>query len=330
MAATVVGGPRVWGLSQDSDGHREYKVTLQVHTDDPDDGPLSVAQATGAPTIGSYYDWENTVDLWALRHPDVEIEAAYDNEPNQYHYVTYTYSTKPLKRCQNSSIEDPLLEPQKVSGSFLQRNVRLEKDKNGQAIFNTSWEKVEGLEKRKDLDTVIIEQNVPVLQLALFTGMKNTVNDEELWDMPAGTIFLSNASWEVKLYGVCDYYFTRRFEFLIDADGWEIDDVLNEGWKVRPGKWVNGVWTPTIPAEDPPGVANPLAIIEQLNPQARVIFKDRFDENQPQRTALTALGDPLTATDLAAGGAVFLDPIEPYSSSNFLLLGIPTSLEVPV
>lgn len=294
-------GPIEWGVERDDEGHRTYHITHLVKTTDYDDGPTTVLLASGLPTIGATWAFGNDLDGWAFCLPNVKVERfkPREGEKGKYWAVKNEFSTKPLKRCQDASIENPLDEPQKVSGSFLKYTKPLEKDRNDKYILSSSKERISGLERDANYPTVTIEQNVASLGLAEFAEMIDKVNDAELWGCPERCIKLDNVSWERKVYGTCGYYFTRRLEFKVNIETWDLSDVADVGFMEYVGEG---------DVDDPTNYKKIIGVDENSNPKPYPL-KDGVLNPDP-------LNDPQ-----------FLDPIEVYDEANFLTLGIPVSLE---
>lgn len=333
MSASVITDPNLtgrqgildWDLDQDEDGHRTYTVTHLVGATDYSDGPAVALVASGLPNIGAYWDYGNDLDGWAFCLPTRTVKR-FRNVPEQqkffYWEVTSTFSTKrDSKRCQDGTIEDPLLEPDRISGSFVKYTQEVMKDKNGSPILTSSHEVIRGPQVEFDFNrpTVTIEQNSATLGLDTFSQMVDTVNDSTLWGLGARKIKLSNVSWSREVYGICDYYYIRRFEFDIDYNGFD-KEALDEGRMVLNGHW----------STDQTGTGTGLAstwVLDNIdgaapnknNPQHFIRYKDRNGENS--RTALDGNGQPLDGND----APVFIQ-IQYYQESNFLSLGVPTVL----
>ena len=297
MSAKLLGRIK-WSLSRDNDGHRTYQLTMLVETSDPSDGPAIVMNTPGLPLPGAPWIYGNDNDPWAFCYPELTVEPVVDKEPNKYWTTQHTFSTKPIWNCGNESPENPLLEPQKVSGSFVEYTYQTVKDRNGKLIKSSSHEIITGIEKDDARPTVQIEQNVATLDLGTIAQMVQTVNDAPLWGLPARTIKLSRASWSRQYYGQCFVYYTRSFEFDIKYDTWDRKDIVDAGFKVYKGTG------------------------SRSDPANFVVHKDENGENTPEKILLDGNGDPLTDPS----NPVFLDPVELYDESNFLLLGIPTIL----
>lgn len=312
MTTSIFNGQRNWQLDRDQEGHRTYTITHQVKAATTD-GPAAVMLTPGLPLTGSFWAFDSDVDVWAFCYPTMRVRPRIVNEPNVIWDVTQTFSTKPLSRCQNTTVENPLLEPDKVSGSFVTKLKEASEDKDGNPIVSSSHEPIHGPQVEFDDHTaaVVIEQNRAVLGLATFTDMMNTVNDATLWGLAARKIKLSNVIWDRKLWGVCNFYYTRRLEFDIDFDTFDRDDILDEGTKVLNGHWddTTHAWTLDNLNGGAPDSTDPTHFIRATDRQGNYI-----------NVILNGSGQPVT--DMASAGKISVDY---YPESNFLTLGIPTS-----
>ena len=234
MAFTLKGGPIKFSGGMDDEGHREYKVTYLVTDDagqssgDKQNGPAAAMKTPGLPAVGATYAYGSGAefDLYAWRKPGMEVEEYGSHEPGDFPYqfaVTVTFSTKPRKRDQerpNNSpeITDPLLEPQKVNGSFLRQTEQGLVDRFGKPIRNSAWEQIQGQANEWDsgLPTVTISQNRALLEFPLVSSLLHSLNASPLWGFPVRSIKLSQFSWE-KHYGkLSSVYYTRNFTFEIN------------------------------------------------------------------------------------------------------------------
>jgi hypothetical protein len=175
----------------------------------------------------------------------------HDHKEGEKHFwwlVSQTFSNKPLsvnstggQRCHDTQIEDPLLEPAKVSGTFIKYTEEAVYDMNGLPLKTSSHEQLRGnnVEFDRNRPTVTIEQNVPNQTLDIFSPMVDHVNDAPLWGLPARTIKLSNVRWNKQFYGQCSIYYTRVLEFDIMYETFD-RLLLDEGTKALNGHWHNG------------------------------------------------------------------------------------------
>lgn len=293
----VVQGRVNWTGSRDKEGHRSYSITWLVYST-TNEGPEQVGGASGLAAVGSSWAYGADLDVWARCYPNLKIKPVIKREPGRWWEVEQTFSTKPLTRCQDTEIENPLNEPAEISGSFVKYTKEITKDRNGDPVESSSHEMFRGsaVEFDDNRPTVSIGMNVLTLPLSTFTPMVDTVNDAALWGLPARRVKLSNVSWERLLYGTCTFYYRLNYEFDIRMDGNGFDRVLiDEGTKVlKPG-----------------GDAN--------DPRDFQVYKDANGENT--RVLLDGSGRALSD-----GANPHEITLEYYDESNFLLLGIPTSL----
>lgn len=357
-------GVRYWGGGIDAEGHRTYKLKVQVEAG-YGDGPAAVLNTPGLPQPGSIWLYENVTDPWAWCDGSAEVAGRQgDGQRETIWDLTYTYSTRPRgqrpgqgqgggkddrgqgKKCADNSIQNPLSEPPRTSGGSVRYQEEARVDKDGRPLRNTAFEPIKGPQATfdKSRGQVVVEQNVLNLELQTCKKMMDSVNDATLWDLPARCWKLSEFHWERKLYGTCYFYYTRRFVFessvyVVPAgglsvvylsgfgenlaagsvvSGWDriiVDEasrVLNGEWKDNAGggkKWVVANFRDgTVP-----DYTKQNHYVDLRNPTGA--------GNTRMFLSRTVRGTPATdATDLN------LIMLKKYSESNFLLLGIPTSL----
>lgn len=240
------GGPRSIGtLSVDADGYRTFEATWPVELA-PGEGIYAALLCPELPAIGDTWSWGTDADPWSWRRPEAKVTPCEGDGPSRFADVALTWSNKPYerKKCAEQQIEDPLLEPQKISGSSVRYTQEADRDRFGRPIVNSSWEPLRGEQVTFDRNRgqVKIQQNVPVLQAALCYGMVDHVNDRPLWGMPRRCVKLSEFTWERLFYGRCYVYYRRNFTF--DVDGATFDrDLHDVGSRV-----LNGHWHPTTKA----------------------------------------------------------------------------------
>lgn len=320
MAATLT-GVLDWEGGRGDDGHRDFDVTVLYNTSDANDGPQTVMACPDNYQIGDVWNLGNDFDEWAVCTPYLRVRPVIRNEPGRWWTGEFKFTTRQqLTRCQDTPIEDPLLEPPQISGSFVKYTQERYKDRNGGILQTTAFEQLRGPQVEFDANrpTVTIGMNLPVLGLDTFASMVDTVNDSAMWGLPARTVKLSNVSWTRYILGTCDYYYQRVLDFDIDYNTWD-RFLLNEGTKVLFGhhdpttkEWV------LDNIGDPPAAPNP------NNPEHYIRYKDPNDENA--RVILdVSTGKPITEAQLDADDpAVWTLQYRVYSESNFFILGIPS------
>lgn len=341
MATQLFNGARKWSMTRDDAGYRTYKISLRVEGA-VTDGPANVLRTPGLPLPGTPWIVDDDFDPWSWCRPDATVTPEKSDEPNRFWTVEHTFSNKPpaqdKQRCHDQQIEDPLLEPQKISGTFAKyqeeaafaRTIKyysgtaLIRTESSARILTSSHEQVRGaqVEFDKNRPQVKIEQNVATLGLATFAAMIDTVNAAPLWGLPARCIKLTNASWERKFHGLCYLYYTRVFEFDINYNTFD-RDLVDEGTKVLNGHWAGS---------DTPGTADDSAgwILDKIdglppdpsNPAHFIRAKDRNGENM--RVILNGEGIPMGGITGTADDAGKIH-VEKYEESDFLTLNIPTT-----
>jgi len=285
-----------WGATRDKDGHRFYNIDWLVRTTDVLDGPNIVFGASGLPLIGSTWAFGNDSDLFAYCWPDWKVKPLVRGERDNHWVVSQTFTTKPLERCQDTSVDNPLTEPDRLSGSFVKYTQEMDKDKDGKAIKTSSHEVVRGsvVEFDANRPQVIIEKNILILPLGTIADMVDTVNDNNMWGLTKRMVKLSDVSWSRKLYGSCTFYFVVSYTFDVDKKTFD-RKFLDEGTKVL----------------QPGGTAT--------NPTHFDLYKDSNGQN----TKVLLNGSGAALTD--ANSPVFKD-VKYYPEKNFFQLGIPAIL----
>ena len=336
-------------LTIDNENFRDYHIVHQVQTTTPlvnpagagwtGDGPQTILGATGLPVTGDQWNFGNDADPWAFCLPNKTVKPMQKKKGDPYtHYtVESIFSNRPLNRCMTTNNDDPLDEPQKIRGNSVRYTIEATKDRFGNPIKSSSHEMFRGPQIEFDggRDQVIIEQNVPSLELGLCTSLRNKLNDDTLWNLAARRIKLSDFSWEELWYGSCTHYYKRIFTFDIRNNVDDLFDrtIMDEGTKVLNGRWDNelGIWR-VLPIEGYTSQPDP----DKTNPQHFIRYKDRNGENT--RVILDGNGLPAasfatygTGTDFGTGTDATDDAgqleIEYYEEDDLEQLNIPLTLD---
>lgn len=324
MAAQVLGHID-WDLDQDKDGHRDYSVTWLVAASTPSDGPQQVRQAFGLPAIGDPWLIGFDDDPWAFCWPDAKCTPLNTKEPNYFWTVKQKFSTRPLRRCQDTPIEDPLLEPYKISGSYVKYRREAQRDKNGLPIKYTSHERIRGaeVEYEEPFPTVVISFNSASSQLPFFGPVMGHLNSEDMWGLGARRILLNEVEWERKVYGRCNYYWWTQYTFEVDdsEDGDLFDRrIANVGSMCLKGTSPGSPFkaTPyTAVSTDPYDPdATRLAYENPKNFEAYVDL-----QGHRQRVYLNRYGIPLVPGD----EDYHYIEVKKHKESDLLVLGVPSS-----
>ncbi len=145
--ATFLHGLRSYGLTRDSENYKDYTVKYIVGSTDPQfDTPEAVLNTPGLPLTGSTYSIGNDTNSKAYCRPETTVSIHQEKEGDSHPWwlVEKTFSTRPLKNCTEENFDDPLLEPQKVSGSFVKYTEEAVTDKDGNLLVSSSFEQFRG------------------------------------------------------------------------------------------------------------------------------------------------------------------------------------------
>jgi hypothetical protein len=366
MAATVMGGPITWRLDRDDDGFRTYRVAYLVQASRLDSprivmyasGLPMIGQGFQVSGFFGYDEW-----CWCRPEMSVRVEQEREGDPAQYYRVECVFSNKwdgnaRSMRCGDTEVGDPTLEPMRVSGGYSSYPWEARYDRHGNRLVTSANEPVTGAAVTFDykLPTVHVEQNVMDLGLSTWSGMVNTVNDRPLWGVPARFVKLVNASWQRKIYGRCSFFYVRQFDFEVnnfikDKDGDLIGhdrEIWDTGSMCLRGRWVTdashadyGAFMLLANTQATTAQENddPFDGVEKLSEVPMGDFMAYKDmNNEHTRVWLDGMGRPANATLVdrdynpvtVPSGSTAGPPanwvVQYYPESNFLLLGIPTTL----
>ena len=297
MSASTL-GVISWNRSRDEEGQRTYDIEFLVQTTLASDGPATVSAAWGLPKIGSYWYYGNDADRWAYCTPEQSVKPqTSDQAKGNVWVVSHKFSTKPLQRCQDTSIDNPLNEPPKLSGSFVELYQENRYDRNGTLVTNSSHELIVGpsTETSKSRPTVNVSLNVASSPVSLVDSMIDHLNDSPLWGLPARHVKFSQVSWSQSLYGTCNFYYTLNMGFEINRTGWDVLHVDKGTRALAPGGTEG----------------NRLDYVKMKNERGEILENDYLDGSGGQ---LATGASPITAT------------AEYSPQANLLLLGIPSML----
>lgn len=300
-------GWTAWSGGRDEYGWRTWYIVFRVESDDPgNDGPAGALLAPGLPLVGSLWNFGNDRDDWAWCTFETDVKQVEgDGEKNQFFDVKFKFTNKPpqVQRCNDTSIEDPLLEPFKLSISGQNFTEEATEDRYGRPILNSAWEEFRGpkVEFDRARSSVNIEMNVLRLSAEIWGPLQDTVNDRPLWGLPARCIKLAPVDAERKFWGTCFQYFTLKFKFEINCrrdtrtgqivSGWD-RDLLDEGTKMLIGHWKDPgkndlTWVLDNVNGLPPDPGNPAHFIRATDPQGN-----------PIRVVLDGAGKPVDTRSL--------------------------------
>jgi len=314
MATQIRGGPVTWEGEQDDDGYRTFTVVHRVEGDDTPhsaDGPSNVMNTPGLPQPGDAWLIDGDQDQWVTFTRYMKVTPHFsDGTKNKWWTITQRATNKPApddkQRCPSDPVEDPLLEPPKVSGSFVNFSEEATHDRFGIPILSSSHEMIRGAQVEFESGTMSlrIEQNVATNYQAVVlpATLMHYVNSEPIWGLSARTVRLSGWSFDRKFHGQCQIYYTRVLEFSIKFDTHD-REVVDEGNKVLNGHWE------TLPANEDNPTPRRLWILDDiggsppnhLNPTHFIAFKTPDGENG--KAILDGSGKPYYPTVAQTLGA---------------------------
>lgn len=290
-----------WDLNVDGEGHRDYKLKWLVKASGKFVGPYSVFVTPGLPVVGTIWNiagGNGETDVWAACHPDTKVTPRLTNEANFLWEIEQLFSTRPISEENRNEDKNPLLEPDRISGSFVKFTEEVQKNKDGTALRNSSHERIRGpiVEFDANRPTVTIERNLPNLPLSNLSQLIDNVNDRPMWGLAARQVKLSNVSWNRQVYAINDtqsFYYGVSYEFDINFRTFD-RKAVDAGKKVlSKGGNVN-------------------------NPKDFEAYKDVNGENTT--VFLNGMGAPLEDGDNPVDIL-----IQHYPESNLFQLGLPTS-----
>ena len=222
-------------------GKRRYVSKYRVITDNevaPGEAMLMVQNnSTGdSPNClpGDEYIWEGFTDPWAsamrvaptkLAHPKWKDK---QNGSDRVFIVSVIHQMNDPERCQDQSVDNPILEPWQVSISDQTYEVTDAIDRFGNPILTTSFESVTVRNFRSRRHYRLMK-NYMILNEGFNAAARTKVNKfaitvcNRTW--APRTLFLESLDVTRKNYGHCNYYYPHTFSLVEHAD----PKIVNEG-----------------------------------------------------------------------------------------------------
>jgi len=313
----VLMGLKNQSFQRDDEGHRTYELTWHFSTNDYLDGPETVLQAVNALfPVGGIYVLDNDLDPWAFCTPELSIapHGSYEEgEPVNNWIVQNKYTTKPMFRCNTTTIDNPLLEPYNISGDFVHVSREMKVDKDGKPLYHPNFEPILGPEVEEKIShpSLSISFNSAVLPLAAFNLLINRVNDATLWGFPPRCVRFTDAKWERAVYGTCFYYFKIQYTFEMNIETFD----------------------KKIPAI---GMKVLKLGADRRNPESFELYRTEPDKEIGGPVPLTDWGslaseasfriDPVTQQDVYYPSNNYIQTVQLAKEGNLLLLGIPSTI----
>ena len=293
MTANAVTAPKDWSVETDDEGHGDYTLTWGVETTSALDGPDVALSASGLPIPGASLSALGG-NAWAFFNRKGSAKLKKVDASRKYWDVSTVFTTRPARRCTTDAVEDPLLEPPRVKGTFAQTVQELLYDNTGAPLVNASQQRYTGAIVQDTVSTPIVEleMNCSFIDLSWLANYADSYNSNAgQWGMPTRSIKCTTGPWERVLYGTCYFYFIVRFTFELRLPNWDIV-VPNEGTRVK---------------------------VPGTSPARYVQYKDEREENGI--TFLDASGNAL-----AAGATPLTKTFQRPKQKDFSAAGWPASL----
>lgn len=308
-------------FQRDDEGHRTYEMMWHYRTDDYLDGPETVLQMVNTlHPVGSAYLEGNDYDPWAFRTPELSIAPHRDikeGDPIADWIVTSKFTTKPMFRCNDTTIDNPLLEPVSISGDFVHVSREQKTDKTGKPLLHVNFEPMIGpeVEEKISFPAITLAFNSATLPISIINLLINKVNDAPLWGLPKRCVRFTDCKWERILYGVCFYYFKMTYTFETNFETFD--------------KLIPAVGYKTRLAGSLPGFPGSFAVQKDVlgENEGSVILNVFGDLADPAKTPLIVdasgnIENPTTGDPLGP----LMQRREIAKEGNLLLLGIPSTL----
>lgn len=235
MASFIIGGaPFDWSMTTDEEGHRDYQILWQVQNDGPTYGPEDAMFCAGLPAPGASLNIGHCIDGYAYYQRKGSAKLKSRDKHRSIWIVQTDFSTRPVRRCETSNYENPLLEPHKVRGSADVFQREAQTDKDGNALLNSAGQRFRGpaVQIEDGWPTIEVEQNVSWINVAVLGQYRYSVNNATFWGCAARTLKCKVLTWERVLIGTCSYYFRVATTFQYNAEKWDLH-LLQEGDMVK-------------------------------------------------------------------------------------------------
>jgi len=232
----------------DAEGTHTYTNVYIVLTDDKDDGADTArgagAVALGLPDYNDSWAWGNDSNSNALAKTRSADIASLDETSPYYRKwkVTIGYTTAGQSRDpaggggsgsgSEEGIQDPLLEPWKLSGSYIQTTRRTSVDKNGANVTNSADEPIL-FDVPSGYDSLIMNGNTATISLTTRAANVTKSNSTAMWGLAVRQVYLNQWSWDIAYRGTTPY-FVNRLEWWIarPISGTPTNDGLWNEWVV--------------------------------------------------------------------------------------------------
>ncbi len=209
-------------------GQRFYTRVFQVVTDDPNDGPLTAARATGVPRRGALYSAGNEVDLAARVR---RITPSQNPESPRLWEIRIEYDT-----VREEQDENPLNRPYEVNWDFAQFTRPVWRDIFGNAILNSARQYYDPPVEIDDSRPVLsVTRNEGGFNPGLAIEFQDAINSDTFLGFSPGTVKVAKIAAQSQFENNW-FYWRVTYEFNFRREGWNIS-ILDQGrYELRNGK----------------------------------------------------------------------------------------------
>lgn len=228
-------------LAEEPTGHRQYDVLYEVITNDANDGPQVVRQASGLPKIGDQYAYGNDSDPFAACVSRGPFRIRSIEQTRKVWSVPLQYSSRPAEGSnpENNGKDNPVDWAWEVGGSFASYMKAVLKDRNGNAVVNAAGEPFIPAPEDDDPRMVLtLKKNTPSLNLATWSQFRGAVNADAIWGLQARMVRLAQWTFAVRRVGYYAYI-ENNYELHINWDKWNFEP-LNQGFREKIGINLDG------------------------------------------------------------------------------------------
>jgi len=231
MTATAQLAPYTWDWDTDDDGHTTYNTRWRVVATSADIGPDTIRTAANLPLPGTPFSSivaGGNPFAYCLHKCSGRIKE--EDKHRAVWDVSLPFTTKGTKRCTNTQVGNPLLEPWKISGGGNKWIRAAQKDKDGNPICNSAKQRFRGeiVQIDETRPTYRIAGNVAWISVPVLNSVRNAVNSVAFWGCAIRTLKIAELTWEQRWYGSCAWYFGVNISIEYNEDTWDLVP-LDEG-----------------------------------------------------------------------------------------------------
>ena len=204
---------------------RNYTLVYEVDTDDVADSAITARLASGVPSrLSTFSHGNDSDDNAVLLTKKVKLVKARDSY-NRW-VVTCGFKTPTpglYSSIDPTIVDDPLLQPTKWRGSFVQFLRSVTHDKDGTQIKNTAGDAF--IDPPITMDdsklSIIASKNYAEADMPDWATFVNSVNDDAWWGFGSRKIKVQSIEWDQFFFGSVAFY-RVDFHFLVDFENWDI------------------------------------------------------------------------------------------------------------